>query len=132
MISKVVVFEDRAKDQELFREGLEQAGCEVLLVGTHRAEEHRDEILAFGPHAAVVDSRFSQSDIDGTGVVKFLQNRLPTIPIVVCSILFDQQGQRKRLLRTYDGVSGVREIIGKVPFPTGYYLLEILGEPASV
>ena len=104
MISKVVVFEDNEQDQNKFREVLERVGCKVLVVGTHRADEHRANIMNFAPQAAVVDSQFV-SDVDGTDVIAFLRKHLPSIPIVVCSALYNSK--RDWLLQKYQDAPGV-------------------------
>lgn len=126
MISRVVVFEDNKIHRSLFEVKFQEVGCQVLIVDTHHVEDHREKILEFGPDGAVVDSQFCDSEIDGAGVVKFLHRQMPRLPIVICSILYDKEASRERLLRTYRNAPGVRGIIGKTPFPDGSDIVRMM------
>jgi ABC-type nitrate/sulfonate/bicarbonate transport system substrate-binding protein len=63
----------------------------VLIVDTHRAHDRREEILGLAPDGAVVDSQFSDSDIDLADIVKSFHKHLPGLPLVVCSILWNSE-----------------------------------------
>ena len=121
-MTKVLVFEDVERDQAQFRTTLEGAGCSVRLINHAFPEREREAIVDFAPDLAIVDSRF-QTDIDGADIIRFLHVTLPDVPIVVCSMLFDDHTKRQSIYSHYKNAPGVRSLFPKSPFPTAEEIL---------
>jgi len=129
MISKIVIFDDSENDQQKFKTALQSAGCEALIIEHAQPNEPStsEKILKFRPQAAIVDSQFA-NDIDGVDIVKYLNQTMPDIPIIICSVLCDKATSNKWLQKTYRDLPGVRRIIGKIPFPSGNQIIDICND----
>ena len=117
MFSKVLIFEDDEEHQRIFESMLTAKGCDTLMIGHARPAEESARILGFEPDLCIVDSRF-ESDIDGLDIIRFLQQNMPNVPIVVCSILLDDPAKRNWIISRYRDLPGVRGVFSKQPFPT--------------
>ena len=118
MISRILVFEDDSTDQQRFLNTFESIGCEVLIVENPQFQGEVEAIKNFNPHLIVVDSNFD-TEIDGIDIVRQLQNVCRKVPIIICSLLFDDVSKRTWLYNQYIQLPQVRRVIGKTPFPSG-------------
>jgi CheY-like chemotaxis protein len=130
MYSRVLVFENKKKDQQEFEKIMKAVGCDVKIIDKStinpKIDPEHKEIAAFKPQLAIVDSKF-ESDIDGLDTVRYLNENFPGIPMVICSILLDapEKDKKEWIFNQYHGLPGVRGIIGKNPFPTGQQILDL-------
>lgn len=126
MYSKVLIFENKPDDQDSFMKAMESVGCEVKIVDNFKPKRTKDHkaIINFKPQLAVVDSHFDDP-IDGIDIVRYLNENLPGIPIVVCTYLFDIPEKREWIFEQYRDLPGVRAVIGKKPFPNGQQILDL-------
>ena len=123
---KVLVIDDEPEDLSHFGDVFDAYGCPTLRLSTFEVDEERENILAFGPELAIVDSRFGDSDLEGLTVITKLQKIVPRIHVIVCSQFADDPTKKRWFERRYQDVPHVRGTIGKTPFPTAQQILSFL------
>ena len=124
MMPNVLIVDDDPEHLRKFGESFRLQGCSILSIGDAAVEKRKAEILGFRPDLAIVDSRFEGNDLEGLSIIRRLQEMVPRVPIVVCSILADEGAARRRWFESkYREAPHVCGTLGKNPFPSAAELL---------
>jgi hypothetical protein len=120
---RVVIFEDLDDDRRRFEESFRVAGVEVLVIPNQYVERVEEEVRAFAPQMAVIDSHF-QADVDGFEILRKLIGVVPNIRVVVCTVLLNDPAKKQWVTEKYnDAPPNFRALLPKIPFPSAEDIL---------